>query len=401
MDTSLSLSTGSTGGNPPPTVFTQLDPRTLKPHPCNSSIYGEDEDVTELVSLIRNSGWVKPLVISNEGTIISGHRRWKAVLELEWESVPVEVREFPDEIAQLQALLLENASRFKTVEQKVREASAWKDIEKAVAHRRQLATQNNHTGRAVRENFPQLLSEKGRTSDRLAKLVGLGSGRTYSKAARVVEAIDLETSSGNLEKAQALRQVLNSKSVDAAIRLLCPTTNGAVPARSSNALGEKPVNSEEENDCTHREEHRAVGDPSNTSDRHTASPQRSCWNCQNRGELIENHSFYCYRLGAQSLLDKDADTRGTECDLWSDRWHEAENKADLNTEPTNYTLTLSFSAHLRLLIEDAAQSAGMSVVDWASYHLLEAATGIATATYQGSGTVNVRFTEKPSGGEQD
>lgn len=384
MDTSLPLSTGSTGGNPPPTVFTQVDPRTLKPHPRNSSIYGEDEDVTELVSLIRNSQWVRPLVISNEGTIISGHRRWKAVLELDWESVPVEVQEFPDEIAQLQALLLENASRFKTVEQKVREASAWKDIEKAVAYRRQLATQNNHTGRAVRENFPQLLSEKGRTSDRLAKLVGLGSGRTYSKAARVVEAIDLETISGNLGKAQALRQVLNSKSVDAAIRLLSPTTNGAVPARSSNVLGQKPVNSEEESDCTNREEHTAVGDPSNTSDRHTASPQRSCWNCQHRGESIENHSFYCYHLGAQSLIDKDADTRGAECDLWCDRWRETENKADRNTQTTNYTLTLSFSAHLRPLIEDAARSAGMSVVDWAHHHLLQAASSAPLVNQKGS-----------------
>ena len=114
MDTSLSLSTGSTGGNPPPTVFTQLDPRTLKPHPCNSSIYGEDEDVTELVSLIRNSGWVKPLVVTSENTIISGHRRWKAAMKLGLETVPCVVREFQDSVDELEALLLENASRLKT-----------------------------------------------------------------------------------------------------------------------------------------------------------------------------------------------------------------------------------------------------------------------------------------------
>jgi DNA (cytosine-5)-methyltransferase 1 len=39
----------------------QLDPRLLKPHPRNASLYGEDESVDDLVQLIRNSNWLKPL----------------------------------------------------------------------------------------------------------------------------------------------------------------------------------------------------------------------------------------------------------------------------------------------------------------------------------------------------
>jgi len=35
-------------------VFTQTDPRTLKAHPQNSTIYGLDEDVTELIALISS-----------------------------------------------------------------------------------------------------------------------------------------------------------------------------------------------------------------------------------------------------------------------------------------------------------------------------------------------------------
>ncbi|MGH2412937.1 MAG: ParB/RepB/Spo0J family partition protein, partial [Microcystaceae cyanobacterium] len=97
-----------------------VNPRQLKPHPRNALIYGKDEDVSDLVELIERSQWVKPLIVTQAGTIISGHRRWQASLSIGLESVPVEVRAFSDEIAELEALLLENASRLKTTEQKVR-----------------------------------------------------------------------------------------------------------------------------------------------------------------------------------------------------------------------------------------------------------------------------------------
>jgi ParB family chromosome partitioning protein len=92
MESNLQPSNGSTHQNL--SLVTHVDPLQLKPPPCNSSIYGEDEDVTELVNLIRETGWVKPLVVNNRGIIISGHRRWKAILKLEWKTVPVEVRSF-------------------------------------------------------------------------------------------------------------------------------------------------------------------------------------------------------------------------------------------------------------------------------------------------------------------
>jgi ParB family chromosome partitioning protein len=72
---------------------------------------------------MRQSEWVKPIVVNPRNVIISGHRRWKAALELGLETVLVEVREFPDEMAELKALLLENANRFKTTEQKLGSSS--------------------------------------------------------------------------------------------------------------------------------------------------------------------------------------------------------------------------------------------------------------------------------------
>lgn len=194
----------------PPVNPDQIDPNLLKPHPRNYQIYG-DEDVSELAELIRSCGWIKTLVVTANNTIISGHRRWKATLALGLESVPVEVQEFPDETAELEALLLENASRFKNTEQKVREAEAWKEVERIKAKNRQ------GTRTDIQENFPGC--DSGQVRDQVARRVGLGSGRTYEKAAAVVREIDallLDTP----QTAMAFKKVLNEHSVDAAHRLL-------------------------------------------------------------------------------------------------------------------------------------------------------------------------------------
>jgi ParB family chromosome partitioning protein len=173
----------------------QANPNTLHPHPRNSSIYGADEDVTELVEMIRQSEWVKPLVVTPSNVIISGHRRWKAVLELGLESVSVEVKEFADEMAELKALLLENASRFKTTEQKVREAQAWQDVEDFQARQRKLSTLK----RKFSPRCGKFSTSGRRTRDVIASRVGLGSGRTYQKAAKVVTHSDEEANLGHQE----------------------------------------------------------------------------------------------------------------------------------------------------------------------------------------------------------
>ncbi|MBW4546956.1 MAG: DNA (cytosine-5-)-methyltransferase [Symplocastrum torsivum CPER-KK1] len=191
----------------------QLDPKLLKPHPRNAALYGEDESVSDLVELIGNSNWLKPLVITPDLIIISGHRRWKAALELGWLSIPVIVREFKDALASLEALLLENATREKTIEQKVREAALWQEIEQESAKLRQ------GTRRDIQENFPGCCEPFGQSRDHVAKRVGLGSGKRYQKAVKVVEEINKAVSSGHLTRAKALQSVLNQQSVDGAFKL--------------------------------------------------------------------------------------------------------------------------------------------------------------------------------------
>ncbi|MBE9128599.1 MULTISPECIES: ParB/RepB/Spo0J family partition protein [unclassified Coleofasciculus] len=203
---------------------TSIDPQRLQPHPENDRIYGEHEDVSPLVELVQQSGWMKPIVVSQHGRIISGHRRWKVALELRWNEVPIVVREFSDEMAELEALLLENATRDKTAEQKVREGRVWESIEREKARERSLANLKQNQNQATEvENFPP--RGKGKTRDAIASRVGLGSGRNYDKAAKVVEEIDKLTATHfeqNQEFARVLRHTLNKQSVHAAYQLLKP-----------------------------------------------------------------------------------------------------------------------------------------------------------------------------------
>ena len=348
----LSISSSNQHNDSPFSVFRSVNLACLKPHPFNKSIYGETEDVSDLVDSIRNSQWLRPLVINPENIIISGHRRWKAAMLLGWDSVSVEVRKFSSLEAELEILLLENASRSKTTEQKVREALAWEQVEKTKARQRQqlaaVAT-NKKLGRdtleTLQENFPE--ASKGQSRDRLASRVDLGSGRTYSKAKKVVAAIDKLIQSGNISSATNLRKMLNERSVDAAVKFLHES-------------------------------------PPSQNTQQTTILERSCWNCQycSNGQVKDNHSFYCYKFGFLNFLEKDTHTRAAECQTWSYRWDKNDSASyQSKSTPINFTLTLP--AHLQPILEDAARAAEMTVVDWASHHLLKAAHSTETFTQWG------------------
>ena len=55
----------------------------LKTCPINSEIY-RDSDVGDLVNSIGEVGLLQPIVVTPDNTIISGHRRFKAIQSLGW-----------------------------------------------------------------------------------------------------------------------------------------------------------------------------------------------------------------------------------------------------------------------------------------------------------------------------
>ena len=65
----------------------------LSPHPDNLRIYGENPNVWDLVTSIREQGLLRPIIIDQDKRIIDGVRRWMASKKLKMETVPCEIRE--------------------------------------------------------------------------------------------------------------------------------------------------------------------------------------------------------------------------------------------------------------------------------------------------------------------
>jgi ParB-like chromosome segregation protein Spo0J len=229
----------------------EIDITLLQPHPRNVEIYG-DEDVAELIELIKTSEWIKPLVVTQRNRIISGHSRWKAAQTLGYKTIPFERRSFATELEELEALLLENASRHKNTEQKLREARTWKYIEtersKLIqesqgAIGKELGSQSTistlkQEANTTQENAKPLGSpgtqgvvpktsntskkqRAPRADDRIAAKVEIGSRQTLKRGDKAIDAIDKLEEVGNKEAANGLRTILNGekKNITAAAQL--------------------------------------------------------------------------------------------------------------------------------------------------------------------------------------
>jgi ParB/RepB/Spo0J family partition protein len=178
----------------------------LKHHPKNHFIYGENEDISDLIESLEQFGQTRPIIVNKNNEILSGNRRTLSAKAIGMTLLECEVREFETLEEELEFLLIENVQRAKSTEQKVREAQLWKDIESAKAKARQ-------KGKKVKAE------ETGTTRDAVAKRVGLGSGYNYQKAEKIVNAIDEFIKNGESFKANSLRESLN-KSVNKATELL-------------------------------------------------------------------------------------------------------------------------------------------------------------------------------------
>ncbi|GAC1694672.1 MAG: hypothetical protein PVS3B3_18930 [Ktedonobacteraceae bacterium] len=186
----------------------------LRMHPKNIEIYGE-EDVTALKQSIAESGWIKPLTVTPDHVIISGHRRYQAALQLGCTEIPIEIEHFPSEEAEMERLLRENENRGKTPEQQIREGMTWETVE-GVKGRQGRPSKDEDEGK--HEN---IFMFSGLSRDIIARRVGLGSGVTYEKGKVVVEHIDEELRCGDpRERGRLLRLKLNEESINAASKLL-------------------------------------------------------------------------------------------------------------------------------------------------------------------------------------
>lgn len=161
-------------------VVKDLD--NLTHHPMNTSIYGVDEDTSDLEDLIEKYGQTKNIWINEKGQIISGNRRFIASKKLNLGSLMCDVYQFDSEQEELEMLLLENTHRTKTNYQKAKEAQFWRQIEQEKAR--------NRRGRKKAQSQSSDSNEKGLSRDAIARRVGFGSGENLRKAEKVLEFLE-------------------------------------------------------------------------------------------------------------------------------------------------------------------------------------------------------------------
>jgi len=164
----------------------------LRAHPLNERLYGSESLGKVFLHSVKEKGILVPLAIKQDGTIISGHRRWRAAMAVGLQTVPVEVVSYDNELDEREAVIEFNRQREKTFSQKMAEGEELESVERERARWRQAATQLAGRVKGGEPIFGggkfATTEEKGKTRDKVAAAVGLGSGRTYDKAAKVWEA---------------------------------------------------------------------------------------------------------------------------------------------------------------------------------------------------------------------
>ncbi|MFZ4462502.1 MAG: ParB N-terminal domain-containing protein [Bacteroidales bacterium] len=183
-----------------------IDINSLKEHPLNKEIYGDDDmdQLNELVQKIKESGWIKPIIVTKfDYVILSGHRRYRAALQLGMKEIEVEIYS-GEEGKELELLLNENAFRHKTTMQRVAEGEYYRKIEESKAKERQFL------GTELSAN-----EHGGRTNEIIGERIGM-SARSYHDARKVVQMIDEED---DPEVREFLGETLNT-SVHAASKLI-------------------------------------------------------------------------------------------------------------------------------------------------------------------------------------
>jgi ParB family transcriptional regulator, chromosome partitioning protein len=100
-------------GPPPAEGGLQVPVESLEPNPYQPRAPLAPEALEELAASIRESGMVQPILVRRAGArfqIIAGERRWRAAQRLGLATVPVAVRDVPDDRL-LELALVENIQR--------------------------------------------------------------------------------------------------------------------------------------------------------------------------------------------------------------------------------------------------------------------------------------------------
>jgi len=180
----------------------------LRPHALNAELYADGPD-DNLIASVQEHGILTSLLVTEDGLIISGHRRWRAAqLAGLSEVCAIPLPDCDDD--HLVRLLLEaNAQRQKSLEQRLAEFEQYLHLEAREAKKRQ--GQRND----LRENSPG--SSESRARDIAAARVGLSGGHA-AKGLRIMKVLREQAAAGNEQQCEEMRRLLNEASIEAAFK---------------------------------------------------------------------------------------------------------------------------------------------------------------------------------------
>lgn len=183
----------------------------LKANPLSESVYGSDIPPA-LSTSIQEEGIKSPIIVSKSGgVILSGHTRIEVAKRLGIAQVPVvHLDRDTTEDEQKYLVLTYNTGRDKTPEMKVREFQEYLRIEKPLAAHRKA-----NAGRA-KQDVPIL--EQGKSRDRAAAKVGV-SASSLEDGIKVLETVKKLKEAGSEGDAEELRNALNGKGYNSALKL--------------------------------------------------------------------------------------------------------------------------------------------------------------------------------------
>lgn len=144
-----------------------------------------DEEFESLKQSMRERGYDKafPIIVDETDTILDGHHRYRACKELGLEPVVIKRTNFADDWEKKEFIWLCSLRRNLSPWQKVEQAKKWEKIEREKALARMKS--GGPSGQLT-------LGEKGKTTEILAKKVGLG-GKTLARGFKVIEKAPQET----------------------------------------------------------------------------------------------------------------------------------------------------------------------------------------------------------------
>ena len=196
------------------TIIEWIDPSTLRPHPVNVEIYGDDDPIQDLIdSIIQQGGVLESLKARPDGTVISGHRRMKAAQAVGIASVPVLRVTYASEDDEREAIVEYNRYRKKTGQQFLQEGLILEPIYLARSRTNQLAN-TPVKGQQGFQSVVQANLPEPQTRDAVASAIGLGSGKQWDKLKAIGEAAN----SGDAVAQEELPKIGNGTSLNSAVK---------------------------------------------------------------------------------------------------------------------------------------------------------------------------------------